>query len=108
MYPQVVQFETRRHQIDSELQLIRERNQGQTSDGDALLERSTQAHAGERAPREQGVSAFLLTIAEFLTGHQRHPARFGDPEAGRGTWIAAGLRDPQSSAQTARPQDRLR
>lgn len=72
MYPHVVQFETRRHQFESELQLIRERKQGQTSAGDALLKRSTQTPARRRAPRKQGASTLSLTIAEFLTGPQTH------------------------------------
>ena len=73
MYPQVVQFETRRHQTDRELQLIQERRRAQASAGDAGLERATQAHAGERAPREQGVSAFLLRVVAFLPGAHDHP-----------------------------------
>ena len=72
MYPQVVQFETRRHQFDRELQLNRERRQVQASAGNAALERATHAHAGEGALREQGVPAFLLRIAAFLTGAQSH------------------------------------
>jgi hypothetical protein len=76
MYPQVVQFETRRHQIDRELQLIRERRQAQASAGDAELRRATRAHADDRAPREQDVSAFLLGMVAFLTRarSQDHPS----------------------------------
>ncbi len=70
MYPQVVQFETRRHQFDRELQLIRERRQAQVSAGHAALERAIQAHAGDGARREQGLSAFLHGIVAFLTGAQ--------------------------------------
>lgn len=71
MYPHVVQFQTRRHQIDGEIQLIGERTLAQASAGDARPRRAAQAPAGERARRDQGTSA-LLRIVAFLTGAPSH------------------------------------
>jgi hypothetical protein len=72
MYPHVVQFETRQQQFALESRLIRERRQAQVSAGDARPGRATQAPAGERARRDQGMTAVLLRIVAFLTGAPSH------------------------------------
>ncbi len=72
MYPQVVQFETRRQLFDSELQLIRERRRAQASAHEADLERATPGRSVAGALREQGVSAFLVRIVAVLTGAPSH------------------------------------
>jgi len=71
MYPQVVQFETRRLQVARELQLTRERRTARGGPKTALQGRSTTS-----TPREP----IALCVNEVGHEHDRAAARKGDNE----------------------------